>query len=401
MVLPDMICLSPNHWTGLSTSKKHLMQIFSEDGRVLFCEPPIDLLSVLGRRRRWVKLAGLRQAKEGLWVLPAVSMSTHGTTKWRRRFHARRLDTVRRSVEQLALTRPVVWAFAPEHIEYAGKLGESFLIYYVTDEPTSLARDREETRAADRSLVERADLVLGLSANLAEARRVPGKTRRLRSAADRRHYAMVLAGNEEADVDSFIRALESPGPVPSELRSVGCPLVLFGGAAYDWFDAGLLLELSRARPQWTFALVGPRGRELRTMAFPPNVISIGRKSYEDFPRYVAQADVTFMPVRPGETYDNCDPIILYEYLLCGKPVVATPFPSAVEHGELVRTAADAMGFAREIEAGLEEARDPAWVRKRVEYGFANTWEERAAESLRFISELTEDVEPASREGGRV
>ncbi|MEA3409833.1 MAG: hypothetical protein U9Q95_05750, partial [Candidatus Eisenbacteria bacterium] len=49
---PDMICLSPNHWTGLTTSKKHLMQIFSRKGRVLFVEPPIDLLSVLGRRRR-------------------------------------------------------------------------------------------------------------------------------------------------------------------------------------------------------------------------------------------------------------------------------------------------------------------------------------------------------------
>ena len=49
----------------------------------------------------------------------------------------------------VGLERPVVWAFAPEHVEYAGELDESLLIYYVTDEPTSLASDRETTEAAD------------------------------------------------------------------------------------------------------------------------------------------------------------------------------------------------------------------------------------------------------------
>jgi hypothetical protein len=382
---PDMICLSPNHWTGLATSKKHLMRIFAESGRVLFVEPPIDAFSVLGRRRRWAKLRGMREVAPNLSVLSAVTPRTRGLTEWRRRFHAGWRERVRDAADAMGLADPLVWAFAPEHIEYAGALDESLLIYYVTDEPTSLARDREATAACDRAMVERADVVLGLSAKLADARWSPGKTHRLPSAANRRHYSRVLAGDESAGIDAFIDALAAPSAVPPELRELERPLVLFGGAAYDWFHAELLLELSSMRPDWLFALVGPRGRAVRRVSFPDNVVSLGRKPYDAFPRYVARADVTFIPIREGETYDNCDPIIVYEYLLCGKQVVATPFPSAVEHGPLVRTAADASGFAEEIQAALAESRDPDAIRRRVEYGFANTWEDRAARALDIVT----------------
>ncbi len=104
------------------------------------------------------------------------------------------------------------------------------------------------------------------------------------------------------------------------------------------------------RPEWVFALVGPRGPSLRRTRLPENVLTLGRKSYDVFPRYVARADVTFIPIREGEIYESCDPIVVYEYLLCGKAVVATPFPSAVEHGPLVRTADSAQGFAEAIDS---------------------------------------------------
>ncbi|MEA3409296.1 MAG: glycosyltransferase, partial [Candidatus Eisenbacteria bacterium] len=183
----------------------------------------------------------------------------------------------------------------------------------------------------------------------------------------------------------FIRALSDPSAVPRELRHLDRPLVLFGGAAYDWFDTELLLELSAMRPEWVFALVGPRGPSLRRTRLPENVMALGRKSYEVFPRYVARADVTFIPIREGETYESCDPIVVYEYLLCGKAVVATPFPSAVEHGPLVRTADSAQEFAEAIESALAEAADTDAVRRRVEYGFANTWEDRAESALELVS----------------
>ena len=383
---PDMVCLSPNHWTGLPTSKKHLMQIFARSGRVLFVEPPIDVFSVLGRRRRWSKLTGLRRVAEGPWVLPAVVAGTRSRTAWRARFHERRAARVRGACEAVGIRSPVVWAFAPEHIAYAGALGELLLIYYVTDEPTTLASDKEETRQMDRALVERADIVFGLSEGLRAARSASGKkAHRLRSAADRRHFAGVLAGDESADIDGFLRALDRPRLAPRELKEIDRPLILFAGAAYAWFHHELLFEVASMRPDWRFALVGPRGPALAGSRLPANVLAVGRKPYGELPWYIARADVTFIPIRKGGTYDNCDPVIVYEYLLCGKPVVATPYPSAVELSEFVSTAETPGAFADAIERALAGANDAGAVRRRVEFAFANTWEERAAQALRIIS----------------
>ena len=99
----------------------------------------------------------------------------------------------------------------------------------------------------------------------------------------------------------------------------------------------------------------------------------------------ARADVTFIPIRKGGTYDNCDPVIVYEYLLCGKPVVATPYPSAVELPTFVSTAETPAAFERAIESALARGKDASAVRERVEFAFANAWEARAAEALRIIS----------------
>jgi len=382
---PDIVCVSPNHWSGLSTSKKHLMQVLARQGRVLFVEPPIDVFSTLGRRRRWPKLRGLRRAGDGPWVLPSVTWATSGTTAWKRRFHSDHVRAVVGASRRLELDRPVLWAFAPEHLEYVGGVGESLVVYQVADEPASLARDEQATRAADREMTDRADVVFAVSRELAERRRAPGKTHVLRNAADRTHYARVLAGDGAAGVDAFVAGL-ARSRRPGELRGARGPVVLFGGAAYDWFDTDLLTGVATLRPGCTFVLVGPKGDGLRRARLPSNVVSIGRRTYDEFPGFVASADATFMPVRRGETFETCDPIVVYEYLLCGKQVVATPFPAALEHGALVRTADGVEAFAEQIDEALGVALDEGEIRRRVEYGFANTWEDRAARAMSVIEE---------------
>ena len=160
--------------------------------------------------------------------------------------------------------------------------------------------------------------------------------------------------------------------------------MLFGGAAYSWCDWELLWEVAELRPDWSFALVGPLGDDVAGRRTPSNVTAVGRRSYEEFPWYVAAADVCILPLRMNESSRNCDPIVLYEYLLCGKPVVATPFPAALEHGEMVRTASTVGGFAVEIAKALEQDGTPESRRARAEFGFSCTWEDRAREALGLI-----------------
>jgi len=383
----DIICLSTNHWTGLPTSKQHLMSVFAGSRRVLYVDPPIDIFSVLGRRRRWPKLRGLRREADNLWVLSPVDVSVSSSPDRALARYGRLTGRVERAARALELTDPVVWTFAPEHAACSAGLQSSLVVYQAADDPAAMSSDPVRCAELEREHVATCDLVFVVSEELLRGRRSAGHVYRLPNAADRRHFASVLAGDPEAPLEKFLESLRAPRHTPHELGSLNGPVVLFGGAAYSWFDVDLTLELAGLRPDWNIVLVGPTAGRVARGRLPANVTVVGRKSYDDFPWYVAAADVGILPLINGEFSRSCDPIVMYEFLICGKPVVATPFPAAGEHGTLVRTAATAAGFAGEIERALVETSDADRVRERVEFGFSCTWEGRAEEALRRVSDV--------------
>jgi len=378
----DIVCLSANHWTSLPTSKQHLMTVLSRSHRVLYVDPPLDVFSTLGRRRRWPKFRGLRPVGEGLWVLSPVTASSSSSPDWRLAHYEAVAPRVRRAAESLGIDRPVVWTFAPEQRAALSALDPALTVYQAADDPAAMSPDPARTEELERDHVASSDVVFAVSAALCRGRESLAKVHRVPNAANRSHYSRVLAGDKGATLDEFVEALagrEATAARPDLLPPGGRPLVLFGGAAYSWFDEGLLGEVAGLRPDWDFVLVGPLGREAADARMPANVTRVGRRPYDEFPRYVAAADVCIIPWRLDRFSEHADPIVLYEYLLCGKPVVTTPFPAALERGDMVRTASTSGGFAAEIERALEEDTTAESIRARVEFGFSSTWEDRARE----------------------
>jgi glycosyltransferase involved in cell wall biosynthesis len=383
--IPDIVFLSTNHWTGLPTSKQHLTWVLSEKGKVLYVDPPIDVFSVVGRPRRWSKLLGVREGRRNVWVESPVVLAASAEPRKRLAFHRRRAGRLGRLCARLGFRAPVLWTFSPEHGAYAGAVGESLTVYHVTDDLAAMSAYPEQTREMERRHVAAADLVLAVSSALTKRLEATREVHRLPNAADARHYRRIVAGDASAPLETFAEALERPRVVPREFVDTDGPILLYGGAAYHWFDADLFLDLARLRPRWTLAVVGPVGKELARRALPANVLLVGRKPYDVFPWYVAAADVAIMPWRDGGFSRHADPIVLYEYLLCGKPVVASPFPAALERGRLVRVARTGGEFAAAVEAALDERSDPGAARERIEFGFGNTWEDRAATALELIA----------------
>ncbi len=377
----DIICMSTNHWTGLPTSKQSLMLEMARAVRVLYVEPPMDVFSVVGRRRRWAKLRGLRQVGENLWVLSPVGLSASSDPAARARGCERILPRVARAADRLGLRDRVLWCFAPEHAVCAGRLDERAVIYSAADEPAAFSRRPDVTREQEQRMLDAADLVFVVSAALLDARFGHPNVHRLPNAADVPHFRRVLTGSEASSDEQFIEALAVPRS-PGDVARLRRPIVMYGGAAYRWFDFDLVREVAALRPEWTIALVGPGGSRER---LPGNVVRLGRRPYETFPRYVAACDVAVIPWRDGLFSRNADPIVLYQYLLCGKPVVATPFPAALERGGLVETAEGAAAFSAAVDRALNEAQDAGVRRERTAFGFANTWEDRAAEAASLIA----------------
>ncbi|MBN2564882.1 MAG: glycosyltransferase [Candidatus Eisenbacteria bacterium] len=394
----DIICLSTNHWTGLPTSKQHLMSVLAASRRVLYVDPPTDLFSALGRRRRWAKFLGLRQVQERLWVLSPIALSVASDPDWAFSYYERLSRRILLASARLGLNRPVVWSFAPEHAGCSRALAGVLSVYQAADEPATKSRNPARTTEIEREHIRNCDIVFVVSETLLRAREQLGNVHRLPNAADRRHYARVLTGDPGAAIETFAEALRSPRLTPREFGSGGRPSIVFGGAAYGWFDVELLTDVAASRPDWDFLLVGPLSRRLLTTRLPGNVTAVGRRSYDDFVWYVASADVGILPLREGESARNCDPIVMYEFLLCGKPMVATDFPAAREHGTMVRTATGAAAFTEQIEQALEVDATGDSVRARMEFGFSCTWEERASEAVGHVAALLESRTKAG--GGR-
>lgn len=53
------------------------------------------------------------------------------------------------------------------------------------------------------------------------------------------------------------------------------------------------------------------------------LVLAGRQPYEHIPEYIAASDICLLPAQKNEVMKNIVPIKMYEYMACGKPVIAT------------------------------------------------------------------------------
>ncbi len=60
------------------------------------------------------------------------------------------------------------------------------------------------------------------------------------------------------------------------------------------------------------------------------LVLAGRQPYEIIPNYVAASNVCLLPAYDNEVMRNIVPIKMYEYMACGKPVIATNLPGIVK-----------------------------------------------------------------------
>ena len=60
------------------------------------------------------------------------------------------------------------------------------------------------------------------------------------------------------------------------------------------------------------------------------LVLAGRQPYEVIPKFIAASDVCLLPAYDNEVMRNIVPIKMYEYMACGKPVIATKLPGIMK-----------------------------------------------------------------------
>lgn len=292
--------------------------------------------------------------------VPGISLLNRSFGRW----------AVRRAIRAVGMQRRVSWFVVPHPGFLAGQLGEELTVYYCIDDYAAHPGvDAVAVAEADEALSRAADQVFVAPPGLLEAKRA-------------------LNPNTEfaphgVDFDLFASAAEPGTEIPAKARDLVKPVIGFFGLLGDWVDIDLLAQLARARPHWTFLIVGHVATDLAPLAGLGNFVFVGAQPYESLPGWARAFDVAVMPYRMNRQVRNANPLKLREYLATGKPVVSVPTPEVERFSPHVRMAATAGGFLTAIEQCLQQD-DPAQRAARMECVRGMSWDARVAEVLATV-----------------
>jgi glycosyltransferase involved in cell wall biosynthesis len=381
----SIICFGgEDWWYHHPHSKKHLMRRFARAGNnVIFVNSismglaPIankDFMPRIARKlKSYAKLA--RRTDEGITVVSPAALPFFGSAL--SRFANRHLLTtqVAALAKSRGLKNPILWIAIPTAAEMMGRLGESLVIYQVSDKYDSNTMDHATDPRLITSLHEKAiagaDIILYSGRKLlAEATAGLDRSYLLEQAVDFDHWAKVGSGE----------LIVAP-----EVAGIPGPRIGYFGAIEPWLiDQELIKRAARERPEWQWIFIGNRSRGLDIEELP-NTHFIPPVDYNELPRYAAGFDVCVLPWETEQAFTSYGSAIkVREYLATGKPVVIAALPEYESLSNVLRIARNRDDFFKLIDDALNETDDGAQARRQaaVKHG---TWDARAE----WVSELIE------------
>jgi glycosyltransferase involved in cell wall biosynthesis len=238
-----------------------------------------------------------------------------------------------------------------------GRFSECASVYDITDDWISLTQSsavRALTIEQDAFMCAAVDAVIVCSQRLVELKQALAQNLHLiPNGVDCEHYRCVLEGD---------------GPLPEETVPWEHPVLGYTGTIHpDRVDVALLEQLAKQMDTGCIALVGPshlsetdtvRLEATRRVAFT------GAVPYFRVAEYMRAFDVCIAPHVVTEFTESLNPIKLWEYLACGKPIVATPVAGFRDFPQFVRIAGTAAEFLAAAGAALFEPHEESALRRR-------------------------------------
>ena len=374
-----------NDWFAENrTSSHHIARRLAERVPVLYAETPGTRPPQATRRdfrKIWKKLTATLRPPHAvgpqIWVV-TVPQIPFG--KWPLITRLNRLLSVfllRRAQRRLGFQNTISWFVVPHVSELAGRLGEKCIIYYCIDDYAAFPHvDRETVERHDRELTSRADQVFVASPWLLEQKKQLNRT-----AAYSPHGV---------DFEHFGKAADPNQDAAEPVRTLSHPIIGFFGLIETWIDLDLIERLAKARPDWTFLLIGRLAVDPGELRMLPNVIFAGPQPYETLPAWARAFDVAIIPYRHTRQVFNANPLKLREYLATGKPVVAVRTPEIETFSRYVRIADSPEQFLGHIDEALLDD-DTAARDARMRAVASMSWDARVDEVLRIVNRRLQEM----------
>jgi glycosyltransferase involved in cell wall biosynthesis len=371
----SIICFGGEDWFYHHPhSKTHLMKQFAAAGnKVIFVNsismglPSLankDLLPKIGRKlKSYAKFA--RTTPEGITVVSPLTLPFHGNSAVGNINQRLLTAQIGALAKRKGMSSPILWIAIPTAANVIGKLGESCVVYQVSDNYWSNSEDHSidpaKIREMHETCIAKADIVLYSGRKLLE------------EATFGRDKSFLLEQAVDFDHWSNVKDLE-----PAKAMSgISRPRIGYFGAIEPWLvDRELIRLAGEKHPEWTWVFIGnlARGTDLAELK---NVRLIPPVPYEELPRYAAGFDVCVLPWQTEHAFTSYGSAIkVREYLATGKPVVIAPLPEYEHLSGVIRIGRTREDFLQKVEEALVE-NDPSLALARQNAVKDGTWKARA------------------------
>ena len=369
----DIICLSTVPWDYLKIANQQTMRCFARTNRVLFVDQATSVAGLLYETTRTVEDIincgriehienGLFRITPPLWLPWASRYASVNRTNM-----ALVRSVISRAATRLGMVSPILYTYQPPASYLLGKFDERLVVYDVIDQHSAFPHRRAGMIwEMEKRLVKRADLVFAISPALYRQRKAVNSETRLCPIG--------------AEADRFLTAADPNAELAEEVANLPHPIAGYFGGMDGRFDEQALLDAARRLPNWNFVLIGPcRINDLPQRAAElGNIHLLGRRPYEELPRYAAAFDACIMPYRRTKLTQYIFPNKIFEYLATGRPVISSPVDALLDLARdgAITLANDGEQFATAL-VESQRFRGPIDVAARIAVAKANTWEARA------------------------
>jgi glycosyltransferase involved in cell wall biosynthesis len=352
---------------------------------------------------------GVRQVSPGLYVCSPLILPPFGSAVRRQLNRRLLLPLLLRAVRSLRFDPEVILTFLPTDTVAALvrmlKRPRTLVVYYCIADFAELSPHRDRILRSERSIIEMSDLIFAQGRRLAEHCSLGEK--RVEIFPFGVNLNRFTNGNGKANGSAGEVASASAarlGPASDFMSALPRPVIGYVGGIHKYFDVEMMAEMARARPEWSWVLVGPPQTPLRALKRMPNVYLAGPKPHEELPDYIRGFDVGIVPYLSNGYTATVLPTKINEYLAMGKPVVSTDLPEVRgfngKHGVIITSPNRPGEFVASIERALCSSREEAVVKRRLTVAALNNWEERSERMSHLIERELGYNEEASVGGGR-
>jgi glycosyltransferase involved in cell wall biosynthesis len=329
----------------------------------------------------------VREVAPNIYVCSPLVLPPFGA-KWQRFVNRRLLlPMVRRAARRLGMRDPLIWTYLPTDTAFdliqLLRTPRSLVVYYCTADFEQLTPRRDELRESERQVIQASDVIFAQEAELAA-----------RAARWNRNVHVFPGG---VNLDAFPLSDHANGNGSTEvtedasglglLQTLPRPVIGYIGGLHRHVDYGMLSEMARACPHWSWVFVGAIQTSVAGLAGLPNVHLLGQQQHDSLVRYIRQFDVCIVPYINSHFTATVVPTKINEYLAAGKPVVSTELPAVREFNaqhDVLQTSAEPKEFLRAIERALQSGTDEAAIARGRAVAELGNWDSRLEAMSQFI-----------------